>query len=100
MLSNNLHNSSLRPLGGCHICERLQTEIERKQKWSSSGLRDVKALPPRQAQEFLNYLGCRLRSAAKKFYTRQFVSEVEHSAFEEKINTEFVCRYCYVAGSC
>lgn len=100
MLSNNPHQSSLRPLGGHHIFERLQKEIERKVKLSSSGLPEIKTLPPRQAQEFLNYLGCRLRTAAKKFHTTEFVSEIARSAFEEKINTEFVRRHCYISGSC
>lgn len=100
MLSNDPHQSSLRPLGGRHIFERLQKEIQRKVKMSTSGIPEIKALPPRQAQEFLNYLGCRLRTSAMKFHTTQFASEGARSTFEEKINTEFVRCACYFSGSC
>ena len=95
MLSNNPARSSIRPLGGhhfgLHFGDRLQQEIERKEKLSSSGIPEIKSLPPRQAQDFVNYLGSRLRTVAKKFHTNVFPSEVARRTFEEKINTEFVC---------
>ena len=95
MLSNNPASSRIRPLGGhhfgLHFGDRLQQEIKRKETLSTSGIPEIKSLPPRQAQDFVNYLGSRLRTVAKKFHTTVFPSEVARRTFEEKVNTEFVC---------
>jgi hypothetical protein len=77
-------------LGPPHYFKRLQEVIDGKRAASSSGLPEIKKLSPRQGQEFLNYLGSRLRTAAKKFHTIKFVSEDARVAFEKKMEVEFV----------
>jgi hypothetical protein len=64
--------------------------MDGKREASSSGLPEMKKLSPRQGQEFLNYLGSRLRTAAKNFHTTKFVSEDAKVAFEKKMEFEFV----------
>lgn len=90
MLSKGIHREYLTRLGAPPYFKRLQEVIDGPHVASSSGLPEIKKLSPRQGQEFLNYLGSRLRTAAKKFHTTKFVSEDARVAFEEKMEIEFV----------
>jgi hypothetical protein len=91
MLSNNQRNSLLVPVGGSrYISEQLQKMIDDRRMLSISGLPEVKLLSPRQGQAFLNYLGCRLRTAGKKYHTTAFVSESARATFEKNIKIDFV----------
>jgi hypothetical protein len=90
MLSQGIHKEYLRRLAPPPCLEALQEKIDRMHAASSSGLPELKSLSPRQGQEFLNYMGSRLRTAAKKFHTTRFDSENARVAFEKKMGTEFV----------
>jgi hypothetical protein len=90
MLSKGVYREYLTRLGPPQYFKRLQEIMDGTRVVSSSGLPEIKKLSPRQGQEFLNYLGSRLRTAGKKFHTTKFVSEEARVAFEKKMELEFV----------
>jgi hypothetical protein len=90
MLSTGVYREYLTRLGPPQYFKRLQEILDGNRAASSSGLPELKKLSPRQGQEFLNYLGSRLRTAGRKFHTTKFVSEDARVAFEKKMEFEFV----------